>query len=112
MSKVVLSVFRIHPFVVLAAYIFLIAGYRYHLDSSLKYIRPKLPMAPEDILGFGFWVPWSIFAIWLAIACFLSYRFGMERRSWYWTPILCIFVLLSVVDYYLYGVLERQVLAS
>ena len=82
------------------------------MDGSLKYIRPQIPAAPEDILGFGFWVPWLIVAVWFAIACVLSYRLGLQRKVGYWLPLLCAFGLLSVVDSYLYGVLERQVLAG
>lgn len=96
----------------LVAYSVLVVDYRRYLDSGLKYVPPKLPAAPEDVLGFGFWVPWLIFATWFSLACFLSYRFGMQRKTGYWVAVFCGFGLLSVADFYLYGLLERQVLAG
>ena len=113
MGKIALAALKLHPFAVMGAYVFL--GYdQYHryLDSGLKYIRPKLPAAPEDILNVGFWVPWIVVAVWFALACFLSYRVGMQRKAGYWAVLIFAFGLLSVADFYLYGVLERQVLAG
>lgn len=112
MAKIVAAALRWHPFAVLVAYGFLVAGYRRYLDGSFKYIQPKMPAAPEDILGLGFWVPWLILATWFALACFLSYRFGMQRKPGYWTVVICGFGLLSVTDFCLYGVVERQVLVG
>jgi len=112
MTKIVAAALKWHPFVVLVAYGFLVIDYQRYLDGSLKYIRPNMPAAPEDILGHGFWVPWLILVAWFALACFLSYRFGMQRKTGYWVVVVCGFVLLSVADFYLYGVLERQVLAG
>ena len=111
MGKVVLTVIKWHPFLVLVAYTFLVADYRRNFDGNLRYIAPQFPAAPEDILGFGFWATWLVVAAWFVLACFLSYRFGMERKAWYWVPLLALFFLLSVVDFYLYGALARQVLA-
>lgn len=112
MSKVVWAIMRLHPYIVLVAYIFIIAEYRHYLDNNLKYIRPKLPAAPEDILGFGFWMPWLVITGWLALASFLNYQFGLQRKVGYWVVLVCVFCVLSIVDFYLYGVLERQVLGS
>jgi hypothetical protein len=111
-SRAALSLCRLHPLVVLALYAGLITGYRRYLDGSLKYIKPSLPAAPEDVLGFGFWIPWLIFAGWFAIACVLSYRYALQRRVGYWAPILCAFVVLTLLDFYLYGVLEHQVIGG
>lgn len=111
MGRIVLAAFAWHPFVVLFAYAGLIVDYyRRYLDGDLKHIRPQIPAAPEDILGFGFWVVWAIAAIWFAAACILSYRLARQRRVAYWLPLLCAFSLLSATDFWLYGVLERQVL--
>ena len=112
MGKMAFAAVKWHPLVVLVAYVVLIGSYHRYLDSSLTYIRPPIPAAPEDILGFGFWVPWLIVAVWFAIACLLSFRFASQRRVSYWVPIFCAFSLLSVTDFYLFGVLERQVLAG
>jgi len=86
--------------VVLLLYTSLIAGYRRYLDVNLKYIRPAIPAAPEDILGYGFWVPWLIVAVWFAVACVLSYRLGLQRKLGYWLPLWCAFGLLILVDFY------------
>jgi hypothetical protein len=111
MKKVISWVFKWHPFVVLVVYATVIAGYRRYLDSSLSFIRPKIPAAHEDILGFGFWVPWLVLMIWLALACYFSYRSTVRHQSIYWLSILSIFSFFSFLDFYLYGVLEEQVLA-
>jgi hypothetical protein len=112
MSKIGLSTLRWHPVVVLLIYGILIADYRRHLDGSLRYIRPNLPAAPEDVLVFGFWVPWLLVAFWFGIACVLSYRLGAQRRAGYWLLLLSTFSLLSVLDFYFFGVLERQVVGG
>lgn len=110
MSKIILAALKWHQFLVLAAYIVLLGGYSRYLDSSLKYVSPKIPAATEDILGSGFWVPWAFLATWFAIACVLSYWIGFQRKTSYWIPLLFVFGILSVADFCLYGVLERQVL--
>lgn len=111
MGRVASAALRWHPFIVLVAYGIFVVGYTRYLDGHLKYKRPLIPAAPEDVLGFGFWVPWLIVATWFSTACILSYHFGSQRRSSYWALLLCAFGLLSVLDFYLYGVLERQVLS-
>jgi hypothetical protein len=112
MGRVVSAALNWHPLIVLIAYGILVSSYRHHLDGNLKYIRPPIPAAPEDVLGFGFWVPWFIVAAWFLIACILSYQFGLQRRTSYWSLLLSAFGLLSVLDFYLYGALERQVLSG
>jgi len=112
MNRTASAALKWHPFLVLVAYACLIAGYHRYLDSGLNYVRPQMPAAPEDILGFGFWIPWLIVAVWLAMACLLSYRLGLQRRVWYWLPLLCGFGFLSIIDFCLFVVLERQVLAG
>ncbi len=107
-----LAVMRWHPFFVLGAYALLLGEYRRNLDGDLNYIRPAIPGAREDILGFGFWVTWALIAAWFWVAAFLSFQFGLQRRASYWVPLFCAFALLSIGDLYLYGVLERQVLAG
>jgi hypothetical protein len=98
-----------NPILVLVAYAGMIAGYRRYLDASLGYIRPQILAAPEEILDFGFWVPWLLLTAWFAFACILSYRSGMQRKLWYWLPLLGAFGLLSVTDFFLYSLLERLV---
>jgi hypothetical protein len=112
MSKIGISALKWHPVLVLVVYGILISGYRRYLGPGLKFIRPNLPAAPEDILVFGFWVPWLLVALWFGVACTLSYRLGVQRKATYWAPMLCGFVLLSILDFYLYGVLERQVIVG
>lgn len=103
---------RWYPVVVLIAYGRLIADYVRHLDSSLKYVKPEMPSAPEDILGFGFWVMWSVFAIWFVSARSLSFRFEAQRKVGFWSALLFIFSVLSLVDFFLYNTLENQVLSG
>ncbi len=99
------------PFLALAAYaVLLVDYYCQYLDEGLKYISPELPSAPEDILGLGFWPPWLVATVPFALACALSYRLGRQEGPGYWALLLCVFGVLSVADYGLYVVLERQVL--
>lgn len=100
------------PFAALALYAVRLADYRWFLDAHLQYIPPKLPVAPEDVLGFGFGVTWLFLALCFGCACFLSYRFGTQRKTGYWLAAVAGFGWLSLADFWLYGVLERQVLAG
>jgi hypothetical protein len=111
MGEFATSLLKWHPFAVVIAYAVLMSDYRRYLDSHLEYIAPPIPAAPEDILGFGFWVPWLIVALWFVVACTLSYQLGSQHKLAYWLPLLCIFGILSIADFWLYSVLERQVLA-
>lgn len=110
MNKSAAFVLKWHPYAVVLTYTGLISEYRHHLDVSLNFIKPAVPVAPEDILGYGFLVTWLVMLTWLLIAGSLSYWVGLQRKIQYWMPIFFSFGLLSIVDLLLYRILERQVL--
>lgn len=108
MNGIIRAAIKWHPVMVLVAYAVFVGGYHRYLDADLNFIRPNIPAAPEDILGLGFWVTWLII-VWFGIASAMSYRLGHQHRM-AWLPLLGMFLLLSVLDFSLYHVLERQVI--
>ena len=98
------------PWVVIVSYAAVIfSSYGQLLDSSLKYQSSVARMAPEDVLGFGFWVSWVISLILFSTSILLAH-FSLGKKSistWLTTGL---FLGLSVADYFLYGLLEKQVL--
>jgi hypothetical protein len=98
------------PWLVLLGYCIFIADYHRYLDSNLKYRRLPVAVAPEDVLGLGFWATWALILALLVIACGLVYRFATRSRR-YFVAIAIIFAIASVTDFVLYRVLERQVLS-
>lgn len=98
------------PWVVIVSYAAVIfLSYGQWLDSSLKYKPSAIRMAPEDVLGFGFWVSWAISLVLFSTSMLLvHFSFGKKTiRTWLTTGF---FLGLSVADYFLYGLLEKQVL--
>jgi hypothetical protein len=112
MKKTLIEICRWHPVVVLIAYSWLIGGFQRYLDAKLKYMPPQLPAAPEDILGFGFWITWFMAAVWFCVACILSFWLASERKTSYWIAIALLFGGVSFFHYFLYSTLERQVLSG
>jgi hypothetical protein len=60
-----------------AAVIFL--SYGEWLDSSLKYKPSAIRMAPEDVLGFGFWVSWAISLVLFSTSILLAH-FSLGKK--------------------------------
>ena len=96
------------PWVVLTVYGVLVSDYARHLYANLD-LRPHLPGAVEDILGFGFWPTWTVVFVLLALFGALAYR-NATKRSAYFLPLLAVFVGGSVLDYVLYRTLFKQLL--
>jgi hypothetical protein len=97
------------PWLVLVGYAWLMfESYSDKLDLHLKYREPSVPAAPEDVLGFGFWLPWMIIATFFAFA--LAIAVVARKRKMYFAMFVgSIFLLLSAADLFLYRTLERQV---
>lgn len=85
--------------------------YRRYLNWHLKYTPSPIPAAPEDILGFGFWVTWSVlFLVPFLIACTIAFRIQPARRAYLsWAAVA--FIVVSVADFILFDLLEKQVLS-
>jgi len=82
--------------------------YTRYLDWRLDFVRPKLGFAPEDVLGFGFWVTWTIFFVLFVTASALALRSGRQHRSYLvWAAVA--FLVVSVVDFALFSRLQEQV---
>ena len=112
MVQILRAIFKWLPVAILVIYAYLISEYRYFLSANLKYVPPPIPVAPEDVLGLGVWVSWSLVVVVFFVACVLSYAIGLERKRAYWAPLYCAFGILSVVHFSLYHVIERQVLSG
>lgn len=82
--------------------------YSTYLDSHLRYVSPKIPGAPEDVLGFGFWLAWlMVLFLWLVFEVPAYFLASNRRRQVAIAGIL--FAIVSMVDFYLAGVLTPQV---
>lgn len=80
------------------------AGY---LDISLRYVPHSVREAREDVLGLGFWPMWLVvFVIW-SIFELPAFLLSGNRRQLALVGVL--FLIASIVDFYLAGVLARQV---
>lgn len=97
------------PIGILAFYLYLVAGYARYFDFELNYIPQAVKGAPEDILGFGFWIPWSLILCLLGISCVATYLFSF-RYWFYFVAITIAFILISGADFYLHEMLSQKVL--
>ncbi len=91
---------------VIQGYVF----YSEYLSSDLTYIPPALEVAPEDILGLGFFIYWVLYALTLIILLSVSI-FSLQNRKIV-IYIFLIFTIASLCDYYLYGILEENILQN
>ena len=98
------------PWAVLGTYGFLLLDYVRYFDRNLNYIKPIIPQAPEDVLGFGIWPTWVLALILILVTSFIAYKSGMRRPA-YFVSLALIFLLVSVADYYLYKTLFIQVIS-
>lgn len=103
------NVLSIIPYLVLLAYSFLIVDYFRFLNIDLSYKLPKLPSAPEDILGFGFYPYWIFFLIVTALSV-LTLKKYLSRNSI--VIIVVLFTVLSIIDYSLNSIIMRYVFAA
>jgi hypothetical protein len=85
-------------------------SYSTTLDKTLTYRKPAVAVAPEDVLGLGFWPAWAIVAVLVLALSTLAYALG-ARKIWMMAAVAAVFAALSLVDYYLFCVLASQVLA-
>lgn len=85
--------------------------YSAKLDKTLTYRRPAVAVAPEDVLGLGFWPTWMLLLVLTVAVNTVAYALG-ARRTELTLAVVVAFVALSIVDYHLYGVLATQVLAG
>jgi len=84
------------------------AFYGRYLDRHFVFVPNKVRFAPEDILGFGFWIPWIIMSVLFALAFAVSLRIRGPRAC---LPLASVaFLAVSAVDFALYGILAGQVL--
>jgi len=98
------------PWVVVVSYAAVIfLSYGEWLDSSLRYKPSAIQMAPEDVLGFGFWVSWVIPLVLFSTSILLVHFSLGKKTVWIWLT-TSLFLGLSVADYFLYELLEKQVL--
>lgn len=98
------------PWVALAGYGLAILGeYSSTLDRHLVYRRPAIEIAPEDVLGFGFWPTWLIVLLLMIVINTWSFFLG-ARSVGALIAVVVVFLALSILDNYLFGVLSSQVL--
>jgi hypothetical protein len=99
------------PYLVFGIYADLLLDYSKYLDRNLRYMPSAVAGVPEDILGLGFWFTWSIFLAFFLTACAIVYKTTTRKRTYFAVVALC-FAVLSIIDYWLYDALSRQVLAQ
>ncbi len=87
------------------------ATYAPHLDGTLAYRRSAIAVAPEDVLGLGFWPTWLVGLALLLCVVGVTYWLDPKRNS-NLAAALAAFAMLSAVDYWLYLKLASQVLAA
>jgi hypothetical protein len=106
------SVLSVLPCLVLIGYAVLIGwSYSPYLDVHLRYRVPSIPVAPEDVLGVGFGLPWAMVTL-VFVFSFASALAVCPKRLAFALVLLTFFCLLSITDFYLYRVLESQVIGS
>lgn len=107
MRKILPLFARLGPWVVIFFYSVLNLGYYgRHLDRGLVYAPGAVLASREDVLGFGFLMPWLLFfTVWLmaeVLACQL-----IHKHSFIFSVIA--FSLVSALDFWLFYLLEKQV---
>jgi hypothetical protein len=106
------SVLSVLPYLILIGYALLIGwSYSPYLDVHLRYRAPNIPVAPEDVLGLGFGLPWATVTL-VFVFSFASALAVRPKRFAFALVLLTFFCLLSITDFYLYRVLESQVIGS
>lgn len=99
------------PSAVLLGYAWLIADtYSPYLDWQLQFRPPAFGVAPEDVLGLGFFVPWLVVSL-LFLFAIVSAMSAVQRRAPIAVVLITLYGALSVLDWFLYKTLERQLLA-
>lgn len=99
------------PAVILGLYAWFIANaYAPHLDWHLQFHKPSLGFSPEDVLGIGFLLPWVFFLLFFVFVLAASLVVTQRRMRFFFLYTAC-FGVLSAIDFFLYRVLEQQVLA-
>jgi len=95
--------------VVVALYSWMVVDhYTAYLDWHLRYVPHEIREAREDVLGFGFWPMWlMVFFIWLVFEI-PAYLFA-SKRSLQLAVAGILFLIVSVADFYLAGILTAQV---
>ena len=109
MTQTLRRVWLVLPWAILGCYGVLIADYGRYLDSSLRYVEPIYPRAPEDVLGLGFWPVWALVFCLLSVGGVLAYRHATTRPA-YFLVLAAIFLIATASDYFLYQTLAQQVL--
>jgi hypothetical protein len=100
------------PGCVLGFYAWLIwKAYSKNLNWDLSYRAPESGLAPEDVLGLGFVLPWIFIALLFLFALFIALS-RIKRRLHFSVLLIALFALLSGLDLYLYEKLERYVLGG
>ena len=99
------------PWLCLLGYgIIISVHYSQFLNKHLIFLKPKYDYAIEDILGFGFWVTWGVITIIIFSINLASYLVDTKNIRML-TIAMAIFLIMSILDYYLYRVLSSQVLS-
>ena len=90
------------PVLVLAAYGWVTwQTYAEFFNWRLEFQRPAMPLAPEDVLGLGFMVPWTVFAV-LFLLTLLPSLLAVRKRWWFAGIMVALFGGLSALDLHLY----------
>ena len=84
--------------------------YGAYLNMNLRFVAPARPFAIADVLGFGFWVTWLVFFALFTLAAGCWWRFKATPPR-YLVMVVIVFFTLTALDFALYRVLEKQVLA-
>jgi hypothetical protein len=104
--------FALLPGCVLGIYAWLIwKAYSKNLNWDLSYRTPESGLAPEDVLGLGFLLPWIFIALLFLFALFIALT-GIRRRFRFAALPIVLFAMLSGIDFFLYEKLERYVLGG
>lgn len=110
MRNATVKLYLLLPWIVLVLYGVLLVEYARYLDGHLIYVKPVIAAAPEDVIGFGFWPTWAAAFILLVGTSFLAFRNAIRRPA-YFILLAGMFLLISMVDYFLYETLFRQLVS-
>lgn len=99
------------PLVLIGYGSFIVTTYRPYLDWNLRLRSPELAGLPEDIIGWGFWMWWPIFAVLFATSVVMALS-AMQWRLRGMTVLISAFILLSASDYWLCERLIQELISS
>jgi hypothetical protein len=72
------------PYVAVGLYVwFIYTDYSTYLSGTLQYNPPAIGVAPEVVLGFGFWPTWFLFFVPVVLLSVLVYRYASKNIYYY-----------------------------